>query len=86
MLARCYRPSTNGFERWGGRGIRVCQAWRDSFTTFFSDVGTRPSDWHSLDRINPDGHYTPANVRWATRTEQQNNQSEDAHASVAPLT
>lgn len=72
MLARCQRKTAHDFDRYGGRGIRVCERWHD-FSDFLADVGLRPSKNHSLDRINNDGNYEPSNVRWATLQEQANN-------------
>lgn len=85
MKSRCYAPNNTGFRYWGGRGISVCQEWRDSFSAFLGYVGPRPSPKHSLDRYpDPDGNYEPGNVRWATRAEQRANQRDGALAkSVA---
>jgi len=71
MIQRCTNPKANGFERYGGRGISVCQRWKNSFVNFLSDMGERPHD-KTLDR-HPDGNgnYEPGNCRWAT-IEQQN--------------
>ena len=75
MMHRCYRPTTHGYERYGGRGITVCDRWQGDggFERFLADMGTRPSPDHSLDRIDTNGNYEPSNCRWATRTEQSRN-------------
>jgi hypothetical protein len=73
MLDRCYREATKGFDRYGGRGIRVCKAWRESFEPFFEEVGRRPGADYSIDRIDNERGYVPGNVRWATREEQARN-------------
>jgi hypothetical protein len=72
MLNRCYRSETRRFERYGGRGIRVCAEWRESFEAFLRDVGPRP-EGYTLGRKDNDGHYEPGNVRWETREEQGRN-------------
>lgn len=72
MLDRCYNPNCKAYRRYGGRGISVCQRWRDSFANFLSDVGYRPIGL-TLDRINNDGNYEPGNVEWRTRSEQSRN-------------
>jgi hypothetical protein len=74
MIARCYHPSNHSYRKYGAKGIRVCQEWRESFVAFYSHVGPRPSLKHTLDRYpNNDGNYEPGNVRWATWREQINN-------------
>jgi hypothetical protein len=73
MIARCTRPANVSYPGYGGRGITVCQEWRDSFETFVSDVGPAPSPRHSLDRIDANGNYEPGNCRWATMKEQARN-------------
>jgi hypothetical protein len=70
MIQRCTNPNNNRYARYGQRGIKVCDRWKNSFENFLSDVGPRPSARHSIDRINNDGNYEPGNVRWATAVEQ----------------
>lgn len=74
MVRRCDSPKDRDYANYGGRGIRVCERWRESFWLFTEDMGQRPSPQHSLDRINNDGNYEPGNVRWATAQMQCSNQ------------
>lgn len=73
MLRRCYDPKHKHYSYYGGRGIKVCRRWRESFDSFLKDMGKRP-DKLTLDRFpQKDGNYEPNNCRWATRKEQANN-------------
>lgn len=76
MRQRCYYEKSIGFANYGGRGISVCERWVDSFENFYADMGDRPPK-HTLDRINPDGHYEPGNCRWITSKEQNRNRRDN---------
>ena len=70
MKSRCSNPKATGYGYYGAKGITVCQDWRDSFEQFLSDMGRAPTNFHSIDRIDPTGCYEPRNCRWVTPTEQ----------------
>lgn len=75
MISRCEDEHNLRYARYGGRGIRVCSQWRESFAGFLADMGPKPSANHSIDRIDVDGNYEPTNCRWATPVEQARNTS-----------
>jgi len=72
MKDRCTNPKHHAWKHYGGRGIKVCSRWLNSFESFLADMGERP-DGLSIDRINNDGNYEPRNCHWATWKQQANN-------------
>lgn len=73
MMDRCYNPKATGFDRYGGRGITVCERWHD-IKAFVADMESTYFNGASIDRINNNGNYEPSNCRWATATQQNRNQ------------
>lgn len=73
IIWRCYNRNCSTYSLYGGRGITVCEQWRNSFEAFYDDMGDKPSRQHSIDRKDNDGHYEPGNCVWATQREQARN-------------
>ncbi len=87
MKARCYNPNEKYFSYYGGRGIKVCDRWLNSFENFLADIGPRPSLKYTIDRHpNQNGDYEPGNCRWATKIQQQNNMRSNHPVTVDGVT
>lgn len=71
MWQRCTNPNNAAWKYYGGRGIAVCERWRD-FENFLEDMGEKPPGL-SLDRVDVNGNYCKENCRWATRAQQSQN-------------
>jgi hypothetical protein len=71
LRGRCNNPTHQDYENYGGRGIRVCERW-DRFENFLADMGSRPPGY-SIERIDVNGHYEPANCKWIPLSEQSKN-------------
>lgn len=81
MKTRCYNPKQPGYANYGGRGITVCEQWRDSFDTFLADMGRCPPGY-SLDRKDNDHGYEPENCRWAAKQDQVANRRNTRHLTL----
>jgi hypothetical protein len=73
MKRRCDNPNKKCWMDYGGRGIKVCDRWINSYENFLLDMGRKPTPFHSIDRINVNGDYEPSNCKWSTKSEQQYN-------------
>lgn len=74
MYCRCHYPGTNGYNRYGGRGIKICKEWEDDFMNFYNwAINNGYKENLTLDRIDVNGNYEPSNCRWATLEMQRRN-------------
>ena len=85
MKHRCFCKTDKRYKNYGGRGITVCEEWKDDFQAFYDYVSQLPhfgEKGYSLDRINNDGNYEPNNVKWSTPKEQANNRRKPKRKEV----
>ena len=76
---RCYNEKYARYKDYGGRGITMSKEWKESFESFYRDMGPRPSLEHSINRLENDKGYSKDNCNWATQIEQQNNRSSNVY-------
>lgn len=81
MKQRCYNKNNKSFVDYGARGITVCERWKNSYKNFYEDMGDKPDENYSLDRINVYEGYSPDNCRWANRLTQNRNTRIDKKSS-----
>lgn len=79
---RCFDSNMNIYPYYGGRGITMCDRWKNDFLLFLKDMGTRPSKNHSIDRIDNNGNYEPGNCKWSTRSEQMRNKRNSRYITI----
>jgi 1,4-alpha-glucan branching enzyme len=73
MKSRCLNPNDKSYKNYGGRGIKVCESWQKSFTSFIDDMGWRPNNKYSIERIDYNEDYCPDNCKWILKSEQTKN-------------
>lgn len=90
IIQRCHNPNNPTYHHYGGRGIVVCDRWRESFENFYADMGPRPKmarlREHSIERVDNDGAYAPDNCRWATYTAQSRNRRNNRQITFRGVT
>ncbi|CAG4889562.1 hypothetical protein [Paraburkholderia gardini] len=87
-IRRCYSQKCASYARYGGRGIKMCEKWKESFLSFLADMGKRPPGT-SLERLDNNKNYEPENCVWATAKQQTRNRRDTVkiqfNESIIPL-
>jgi hypothetical protein len=87
MKSRCNNPKDADYKDYGGRGIKVCEEWMQSFSAFYEwAMNNGYADHLTIDRIDNDGDYTPDNCRWVDLKEQANNKRNNVTVTINGLT
>lgn len=82
MKQRCFNPNNPSYARYGGAGISMFDEWAESSVKFLEYMGPRPSEKHSIDRIDNKKGYYPGNVQWATKAQQVRNTSANHNITI----
>lgn len=85
MKNRCYNPNVKQYKNYGGRGIKVCDEWKDNFVAFYDYMGDCPEGF-SIDRIDVNGNYEPGNVRWSSPMRQMSNKTNNRKINEVCIT
>jgi hypothetical protein len=86
MISRCDNLEHPAYRLYGALGVYVCERWKNDLLAFAGDIGPRPGPEYSVDRIDPDGPYSPDNCRWANPTTQQNNRRTTVYVTIGEET
>lgn len=86
MLQRCHNPQSKDYKNYGGRGIEVCDMWKEDFSAFLMSVGRRPGPEYTIERLDYNKGYEPGNVVWATRQDQVLNKRDNVNLTIDGVT
>lgn len=86
ITQRCHNPNNKDHSNYGGRGIVVCDMWRESYEAFLMCVGKKPTPEHTIERLDVNKGYQPGNVVWATRDEQARNKRNNVRITINNIT